>query len=61
MTTIAAHPQKAVLKPTALEVILELLLNISRQIGLLRFEVLLERRVVLVNDLFHIFHLLIEY
>ena len=39
------------LKAAALEVTLKLLLNIPRQIGFLRFEVLLERRVIFVNDL----------
>ena len=45
MAAFAAHSQESVLKATALEVILKLLLNIPRQIGFLRFKVLLERRV----------------
>jgi len=51
LATLAAHAQKAVLKPTEFEVVLEFLFDITRQIGLLRFEVLLECRVIFVNDL----------
>lgn len=51
VTTLALHAQKSVLKATALEIILELLLNIPRQIGILRFEVLFEGWVVFINDL----------
>ena len=42
MAAFAAHSQEAMLQPTTLEIVLEFLLNIPRQIGLLRFEVLFE-------------------
>jgi hypothetical protein len=51
MTTFTRDTQEAMLKATALEVLLELLLNISKQTRILRLKMLLERRVVFVNDL----------
>jgi len=51
MTGVAAHSQKAVLKAPALEVVLELLLHIPRQVRALRRQVRLERRVVFLDEL----------
>jgi hypothetical protein len=51
MTGIAAHAQETVLETPALEVVLELLLNISRQGIPLRRQVRLERRIVFLDDL----------
>ena len=51
MTGIAAHAQETMLETPALEVFLELLLNISRQGIALRHQVRLERGIVFVNDL----------
>ena len=51
MTSIAAHAQETMLETPALEVFLELLLNISRQGIALRRQVRLERRIVFLNEL----------
>lgn len=51
MATLATHPQEAVLKATALQVILEFLFDIPRQRRILQLKVLLEHRLVFVNDL----------
>ena len=51
MAAFAAHSQEAVLKATALEVILNLLFNIPRQKDFLRFKMKFERRVIFFNDL----------
>jgi len=51
MATVAAHPQKTVLETPALEVFLELLLNISRQVRALRRQVRLERGIVFLDEL----------
>jgi len=51
MAAFAAYPQESMFQPPAFEVILKLLVYIRRQISFLGFEVLLERRIVLVNDL----------
>ena len=51
MTGVAAHPQEAVLKAAALEVILELLLNIPRQDRALRRQVSLEGGIVFMDKL----------
>ncbi len=51
MTVVTPDAQKAMLKPAVLEIFLELFVYIRRQISFLSFELLLERRVVLVNEL----------
>ena len=51
MTGVAAHPQEAVLKAAALEVIPELLLNIPRQDRALRRQVSLEGGIVFLDKL----------
>jgi len=51
MATVTAHAQEAVLEAAALEVGFEFLLNISRQGRAPCRQVLLERRVVFLNDL----------
>jgi hypothetical protein len=50
MTGVAAHPQKPVLETPALEVVLELLLHIPRQVRALRRQVRLECGIVFLND-----------
>ena len=49
MATVATHPQEAMLKAAALEVVLELPLDIRRQILVLRRQMRLERRVILLD------------
>jgi len=51
VTTVAAHAKEAMLEAAALEVVLELLLHIPRQVRALRRQVRLERGVVFLDEL----------
>jgi len=51
VTGLAAHPQETLLEPAALEVILELLLDIPRQGPTLLRQVGLERGIVFLDKL----------
>ena len=51
MAAVAMHPQKPVIETPALEVIVELLLHITRQVRALRRQVRLERGIVFLNEL----------
>jgi len=51
MAAVATHPQKAVLETPALEVVLEFLLHIPRQVRALRRQMRLERGIVFLDEL----------